>query len=692
MQKVFLSILLCFFQISFAQRQDKVDFTHADVSVTIDPNSQEITGSVHYTFKTNEKVSSFFLDAKAMEFSKVLLNDKKVKYDTEGNKITIFKKLRKNTTNKLLLNYKVKPSQAVYFIGWDQIGSNPQIWTQGQGKYTSHWLPSFDDMTEKVEFDLQLTFDKKYEVIANGDLKKTEISEDLKTWNYDMTAPMSSYLLAFSIGNYTQQAERSNSGIPLEMYYYPSDSINVEPTYRYSKQIFNFLEAEIGIPYPWQNYKQIPVRDFLYAGMENTGTTIFSDAYVIDSMAFVDRNYVNINAHELAHQWFGNLVTEQDASHHWLQEGFATYYAYLSEKEVFGEDHFYWKLYETAKQLKELSNADKGEALNDPKASSLTFYEKGAWALFMLREQVGEKDFKKGIEEYLRKYEFQNVTIPQFIASMEAASGLNLADFERIWLRNTDFPFELAMESLKKHSPSIASFFELQRELMTTKGTNEAIINRFWNRSDSDFLKIAILQNYYTSLSESFLRKVVNEGSGGVRQALAINTPKVTKGLKSDFESLLDDASYVTKENALYKLWIYYPEDRGMYLDRTEEFIGLPNKNVRLLWLTLAMITKDYQPENKSVFYTELSGYTASNYSMEVRQGAFQYLSDTVGLSDQNLLDLVNACLHHTWQFRKFSRDLLDQLLENENYKKRFNVLKEKLNTEELRYINSKTT
>lgn len=692
MQKVFFSILLCLCQISFAQRQDKVDFTHADVFISINPLSKQLEGTVVYTFKTLEKVSSFFLDAKGMEFSTVLLNDKKVKYDIEGNKITLFKKLRKNSTNKLVLNYKVKPSQAVYFIGWDQQDANAQIWTQGQGKYTSHWLPSFDDMTEKVEFDLQFTFDKKYDVIANGALKKTDISGDLKTWNYDMAAPMSSYLVAFAIGNYNQKSERSNSGIPLEMYYYHLDSLKVEPTYRYSKQIFDFLETEIGIPYPWQNYKQIPVRDFLYAGMENTGTTIFSNAYVIDSMAFVDKNYLYINAHELAHQWFGNLVTEKDASHHWLQEGFATYYAYLSEKEVFGDDYFYWKLYETAQQLKELSIAGKGQALTNPKASSLTFYEKGAWALLMLREQLGEKDYKKGIEEYLRKYEFQNVTIPQFMASMEAVSGLDLTEFVRIWLKNTEFPFELAMENLKKHSPSIAAFFELQRELMTTKGANEAIINRFWNESQSDFLKMAIVQDYHSSLSEAFLHKIFMEASIRVRQALAINMPKVTIGLKSDFESLLDDTSYVTKENALYKLWIYFPESRGVYLDKTKGFIGLPNKNVRMLWLTLAMITKDYQPENKALFYTELSGYTSSNYSIEVRQGAFQYLSDTVGLSDQNLLDLVNACVHHSWQFKKFARELLDQLLENENYKKRFNVLKVKLNTEELRYINSKTT
>ncbi|MEB8345302.1 M1 family metallopeptidase [Flavobacteriaceae bacterium KMM 6898] len=691
MQKVFLSIFICLFQISFAQRQDKVDFTHANVSITIDPYSREIKGSVRYTFETFEQASSIFLDAKGMSFSAVLLNDKKVKYNTDDNKITIFKKLRTNSSNKLLLTYTVKPSQAVYFIGWDQKDSDPQIWTQGQGKYTSHWLPSFDDMNEKVEFDLQFTFDKQYTVIANGILKNTDISGDLKTWSFDMAAPMSSYLVAFAIGNYQQKVARSSSGIPLEMHYYPSDSLHYEPTFRYSKRIFDFLETEIGIPYPWQNYKQIPVRDFLYAGMENTGTTFFSDSYVIDSISFVDKNYVNINAHELTHQWFGDLVTEEDASHHWLHEGFATYYAYLSEKELFGDDHFYWKLYETAQQLQGLSIEGKGEVLTNPKASSLTFYEKGAWALFMLREQMGEVAFKTGIAEYLHKNKFQNVTLPKFMESMENASGLDLNAFETVWLRNADFPFEQAMASLKKHSPSIAAFMDLKRELTTTTGSNEDIIIRFWNETRSDFLKTAIIKNYHTTLSEGFMDKIMKNGSIEVRQALAISMTRVPIGLKEEFESLLDDASYVTKENALYKLWVYFPENRSTYLDKTQDCFGLPNKNVRLLWLTLALITKDYQPDKKPDFYSELSGYTAASYSMEVRQGAFQYLSDTVGLSDQNLLDLANACMHHSWQFKKFGRDLLDQLLQNDIYKKRISGLKEKLNTEELRYINSKT-
>src|SRR5690606_32240713 len=167
---------------------------------------------------------------------------------------------------------------------------------------------------EKVEYDMDISFDKTYQVIANGTLVATKELNGVKKWSYNMDRPMSSYLLAFAIGDYHMKEIESSTGVPMNLYFYPSDSTKVEPTYRFTTKIFNFLEKEIGVPYPWQNYKQIPVRDFLYAGMENTGATIFSDSYVMDSIAFKDRNYVNVNAHEMAHQWFGNLVTEVDGS------------------------------------------------------------------------------------------------------------------------------------------------------------------------------------------------------------------------------------------------------------------------------------------------------------------------------------------------------------------------------------------
>ncbi len=160
--------------------------------------------------------------------------------------------------------------------------------------------------------------------------------------------------------------------------------------------------------YPWEIYRQIPVRDFLYAGMENTTSTLFATRYVVDSIGFEDRNYTNVDAHELAHHWFGDLITAESSKHHWLQEGFATYYAALAERDIYGDDYFYSKLYNTAQQIKFASRTDSIPVLN-PKASSLTFYEKGAWALFVLHESIGDKAFKKAIKSYLKKYAYQTV-------------------------------------------------------------------------------------------------------------------------------------------------------------------------------------------------------------------------------------------------------------------------------------------
>src|SRR5690606_29581895 len=221
-------------------------------------------------------------------------------------KIIIAHGFKKGGSHELLLQYRARPEQTVYFLGWGaKDPSLAQVWTQGQGKYTSHWLPSFDDMTEKVEFDLSIDFDPEYQVAANGRLTdRRELGGKLR-WNFDMQYPMSSYLLAFAIGRFDKKTLASASGVPLELFYHPKDAPRVEPTYRHTRTIFDFLEKQIGHPYPWQVYRQVPVRDFLYAGMENTGCTLFSNQYMVDSTAFVDKNYVNVNAHEMAHQWFG---------------------------------------------------------------------------------------------------------------------------------------------------------------------------------------------------------------------------------------------------------------------------------------------------------------------------------------------------------------------------------------------------
>ncbi|NCO64609.1 MAG: M1 family metallopeptidase [Flavobacteriales bacterium] len=645
----------------FAQQTEFVDFKIVEVSLNIKPEKQEVEGSVQYTFKVLKSVDSIFIDAQNMTFKTVLmLGNQTISYSNDGKKLWLKHPFKKDSSYNISFNYKAQPKKALYFINWEHHAGNKQIWTQGQGKYTSNWLPSIDDMNDKIEFDLTITFDKDYEVIANGRITNQKTNDSTTTWHYNMQNPMSSYLVAFSIGKYHKKIAYSKSGIPLEMYYYPQDSLKIEPTYRHTKQMFDFLEEEIGVPYPWQNYKQVPVKDFLYAGMENTSTTIFSDAFVVDSIAFVDKNYVNVNAHELAHQWFGNLVTETSGMHHWLQEGFATYYALLAEQEVFGDDYYYWKLYEYAQELLEQDKQRGSTSLLDPKSSSTTFYKKGAWVLHKLREKVGDKVFKMAVKNYLLKHRFKNVETHDFIFEVEQASGQDLTDFVKSWLEDETFLYEECMYSLKKHSEDFRIMHKLDKALKDNSYPSNSLINDYFEKEVSSKVKTYLLSKIDLSkVQDSVLKKAFHLKDLKVRQAIAKNLTKIPLELKETYESLLNDKSYITIEVALYNLWFIFPESRVTYLNKTKNIIGFNNKNIRILWLTLALITPDFERENKQAYFNELRDYTYSNYGFETRQNAFQYLNFIQACDQVCKENLQQATKHHNWQFSKFAKELL---------------------------------
>jgi len=683
-------VFFLFVQFLSSQVQDKVDFVHAKVLIEPTPSENRINGSVTYQFDVIEDVSSVYLDAVDLEFSSVFLDQTKIDFDYNGRKITIKKKLEKGGNHMLKLDYVAKPKQTVYFLGWDDgVRNNEQVWTQGQGKYTSHWLPSFDDMTEKVEFDLDIVLEQDYTVIANGKLVKKDTLSDSKgyLWHFDMEKPMSSYLVGFAIGDYNKKVIESSSRIPIELYYEPTDFTKVEPTYRYTKHIFEFLEKEIGVAYPWQNYKQIPVQDFLYAGMENTSCTIFSNQYVIDSTAFVDKNYVNVNAHELAHQWFGNLVTETSSEHHWLHEGFATYYAYLAEKDIFGDDYYYWQLLETANALQRFSGDDGGEALRNPNAGSLTFYEKGAWALVLLRDRVGEEAFKKGIQNYLNKYAFKNVTIPNLIEELEMVSNTNLDDFEKLWLENPEFPYDQVVAFLEEKNVSIKTYFELKNKIAKQPEKTESILKRAWKRIKSNQLKENLVLDYGDKLSADFLGDIIKSEGLKVRQAVILSQNKIPDVLQTDIEGLLKDKSYTTLEAALYRLWTDFPQNRSKYLNETDGIMGFPNKNIRLLWLTLALVSPEYNPDSKALYFDELSGYTGSEHHFETRLIAFQYLKSIGGFTDTVLKNLVESCSHHVWHFKKSAREILSDFLQSEGNTARIKSIYPLLSQQEKQYL-----
>lgn len=678
MKKLF--VLLFLSQIIYAQQYKSVDFIKCDAFLKPDFKGKSVSGTITYEFKVLEKIDTISIDAVAMDFTEVKINNKKVPFLYDGKQLKFYKGFKKKN-NILSFTYSAKPKQALYFTGENE---NLQIWTQGQGKYTSHWLPSFDDVNEKIIFNLNIDFNSDYEVLANGMLSSPLVSEENETiWSYKMQKPMSSYLVMLAIGDFVKQTETTSSGTVLEYYLDRKDSLKFEPTYRHSKQIFEFLEQEIGIKYPWEIYRQVPVRDFLYAGMENTTSTIFSQDFVVDEIGYNDKNYLNVNAHELAHQWFGDLVTAKESKHHWLQEGFATYYALLAEQSVFGDDYFYHQLWEMATQLQRASTEDTEPILSE-KASSLTFYKKGAWALHVLREEIGAENFKKAVKKYLEKYQFKNVDTDEFLAEIKTVSpNFDIQSYKKNWLQTSGFDFQNVQKYLDKAS-FIKPFYEVINSYQIPFADKK---NRFEEIMQSDVYFPVKKEILYQCEVVPFEKKrqliemALATNNIEVRQAVAQTVNTIPDDFREKFESLLQDKSYITREIALFKLWKTFKEDQYYYTQLSNGWEGL-NYNLKIANLTLKVVTKGISPSEKMEAIAALEKMTQLPYESGVRQAAIETILSLQLPSEQVLISILESTLHHKWQFVKFGKDKIRAMLSNPQVRERFLAIESKLSDE----------
>ncbi|MES2747856.1 MAG: M1 family metallopeptidase [Bacteroidota bacterium] len=675
-------ILLFFFSaLSFAQQTTKVDFKTLQASLKPKAVDKSISGNVSYQFEVKSAIDTIRIDAKNMIFNEVTINSKPVQFKNNNKELLLFEGF-KTGKNTLSFSYKATPKQTLYFIGE---GDDLQIWTQGQGKYTSHWLPSFDDVNEKVIFNLKVAFASDFSVLANGKLKNSSINNNLKTWEYTMKEPMSSYLAMLAIGKFINQQQVAKSGTVLEFYLDRNDADKFEPTYRYSKQIFDYFETEIGVKYPWKVYRQVPVRDFLYAGMENTTSTIFAQDLVVDVIGFNDRNYVNVNAHELAHQWFGDLVTAKSGKHHWLQEGFATYYALLAERQVFGEDYFYYQLYKSALQLRNAAKTDTIPVMNE-KASSLSFYQKGAWALHVIRESIGEKSFAKAVKTYLKTYQFKNVETNDFLAEIKKVSNFDTETFKKTWLEDGSFQYDVAIQMLARKNVFIRDYLKIRSQ----KDINEAHFNEV-----IDEYRMLLQSDAYAPIKQEIVFKIsklnyksnkdlvemaINSNDYKVRQAVADYFPKVPLYLKSKYETLLDDPSYTTREVAFANLWSSFPEEQENYLNKAKNWVGNNDKGLRILYLSYVQFSKVLDINARQNLYSELLDYTSPKYESSIRQNAIEAVLLLNKKEEIMLKNLVNATTHFKWQFSKYAKDKIKDLARSSEIHLLFEKMMSELN------------
>ncbi len=448
------------FDINGQTREHTVDFQSMVLHIDFDTDAKKVIGEVGYTFMPIRKsISELILDAPNIQIDEVFLDGESTSFTTDEQHLVINfdKELYWEKTYNLKVSYSTIPAKGIYFYGWDDSTNRAykQIWTQGQGIDNRHWIPSFDDVSDKLLTETFIRFKKGFEVISNGDLiSKKSDSDTTDVWHYKMQQPHVVYLVMIAIGEFDYKDMVSSSGIVNRQYFYKDKPEEFEPTYRYSVEMMNWMEKEFDVDYPWGKiYRNVPVADFLYGAMENTTSTIFTDYYLQNEREALERNYINTNAHELTHQWFGDLITEWNGESHWLHESFATHYAKHFTRTVSSEDDFQWA------RLIEMRRAFAADAKDDlpiahSKAGSARHYPKGSIVIDMLRDAAGgDEQYQKVISNYLNKYAFKHVDTHLFQLAFMETLGLNLNWFFDQWVYKGGFPkFEVAYETSKDNT------------------------------------------------------------------------------------------------------------------------------------------------------------------------------------------------------------------------------------------------
>ncbi len=418
---------------------------HLEAQIMPDTLTGTVSGLAIYDFSPLlPHFDSIVLYAPGIRPEYIQINGTDAGFSCSGDNL-IIKDLPSNwpkTQNQLEIKYHSTGPNEPYFIGWDDSTGRMrrQIWAHRP----FGWIPFQND---RITVDLYITFSSKYQVYSNGIRVIIKDNPDkTQTWHYRMNRPHPFFSTALVIGKYSYKEMRTSSGIPLEYWYYPDLEDHFEPTYRYSLEMFGFLEKELGVPYPWELYRQAPVADYLYGAMETTTATIFGDYMQIDERGWWGRNYVNVNVHELTHQWFGNYIAHEPASDVWLTESMATYYAKLFEKSIYGDD--YYEKEKLSEQQKALSQAEKDNfPLAHSQAGSFRWYQKGSLVLGMLRDEMGDSLFRKGMTRYLQKFPYSEASSHDFIKTLYEATGMPLNWFFDQWLFHGGEPhFEVSFK------------------------------------------------------------------------------------------------------------------------------------------------------------------------------------------------------------------------------------------------------
>ncbi len=429
----------------------QVDVRHIKLDVTPDFVKRTVRGTATLTVAPISKpVSVLRLDAFDLSIKNVRCDGAKIK-DINSSRldlqIAFAEPIKVGQVVTIQIEYSAQPVMGLYFrtpeMGYP--ATDTHIWTQGETHEAPHWFPCFDYPNERSTTELICHVPQEMTVLSNGrQLSEARDENGLKVVHWLQEKSHPNYLICLVAGKFVK-LEKQHRHIPLGFYAQPSLAKHAANSFRDTDKIMAFFEDEIGVPFPWPKYDQATILDFTAGGMENTTITTLTSATIFANETENIRTTQSLDAHELAHQWFGDYVTCKDWSHLWLNEGFASYYTHLYLGHAHGHETLQYGLYRDA-TTKILNQKDDKRPIvfKGYKDSGEQFdyrnYPKGSWVLHMLRSQLGAELYRKCIKAYLEKHALSSVVSDDLRQIFEEQSGRPLDRFFDQWLYHGRHP------------------------------------------------------------------------------------------------------------------------------------------------------------------------------------------------------------------------------------------------------------
>ncbi|MBI5474695.1 MAG: HEAT repeat domain-containing protein [Ignavibacteriae bacterium] len=423
------------------------DVQHYRIELRLDAEKKHVSGSTTVTLvPLRSKLDSIILHAVNMDVSALKLRDgKSLRYLNDRSQLTIFfdRTYTVSDTLRVRIDYTCSPTAGMHFLSPDSTDPkrHAQIWTQGEDMDNRNWFPCWDYPNDKATSEVIATVKDSWTLVSNGKLMSVahDRKNRTKTFHWSEGKPHVSYLVMLVAGEYKVFTEKHRN-IPLEYYVYNESADDGRRSLSATPAVMQFLENATGYHYPWEKFAQVFIDDFMWGGMENTSAVTLNTSYIIDRNAALDFAADDVVAHELAHQWFGDLVTARDWTELWLNEGFANYYEALYKGSAKGKDD---QQYDLMSQMAAVIATERNQGrkpLVSEGSYTTNLYSKGAMVLYMLNNILGDDDFQRWINLYLKRHAFTSVSTHDLQRSIEDATGENLDWFFEQWVRKAGHP------------------------------------------------------------------------------------------------------------------------------------------------------------------------------------------------------------------------------------------------------------